>query len=63
MRSVDDFLARRTRALILNAKASTEMAPIVAELMMKELDKNKKWKTDQIDSFNKLAGKYILEVS
>jgi glycerol-3-phosphate dehydrogenase len=58
--TVDDFLARRTRALILNARAAMEMAPTVAELMMNELNKNKKWKKDQIDSFNKLAGKYIL---
>ena len=49
-----------SRALILNARTAMEMAPTVAELMMNELAKNKKWKKDQIDSFNKLAGKYIL---
>ena len=42
--TVADFLSRRSRSLLLNAKASVEMAPVVAELMMKELNKNKKWK-------------------
>jgi glycerol-3-phosphate dehydrogenase len=32
-RTVEDVLARRTRALFLNAKAATEMAPKVAKLM------------------------------
>ncbi len=36
-RTVEDFLARRTRVLFLDAKASIEMAPTVAKLMAKEL--------------------------
>ena len=36
-RTVDDVLARRTRALFLNARAAIEMAPAVARLMAAEL--------------------------
>jgi len=58
--NVEDFLSRRRRSLILNAKASTEMAPVVADIMMKELGKNRKWKKEQIENFKKLADNYIL---
>ena len=58
--TVADFLSRRSRSLLLNAKASVEMAPVVAELMMKELNKNKKWKKEQIKKYEELAGNYIL---
>ena len=37
-RSVEDVLARRTRALFLNARAAEAMAPEVARLMGEELD-------------------------
>ena len=36
-RTVEDFLARRTRALFLNARAAVAMAPRVAALMAAEL--------------------------
>ena len=36
-RSVEDVLARRTRALFLNARAAEAMAPAVARLMADEL--------------------------
>jgi glycerol-3-phosphate dehydrogenase len=36
------------------------MAPIVADIMMKELNKNNDWKENQIERFNKLAQNYIL---
>ena len=36
-RTVEDVLARRTRALFLNAPAAVEMAPEVARLMAAEL--------------------------
>src|SRR6185503_2974897 len=35
-RTVEDVLARRTRALFLNARAAVEMAPRVAELLARE---------------------------
>jgi len=60
-RNVEDFLARRTRALFLNAKASIEMAPIVAKIMAKKLGKNSKWRKHQIKEYNQLADGYILK--
>ena len=61
--NIIDFLSRRSRALLLNAKVAIEIAPVVAELMMNELNKDRKWKKEQIKSFNTLAEKYILEPS
>ena len=59
-RTVDDFLSRRTRILLLNARASVEAAEVVAELMAKELDKNKKWIKSQIDTYKLIAQHYIV---
>jgi len=57
-RTVEDFLSRRTRALLLNAHASVEMAPKVAEILARELNKNSAWKKEQIRQFNDLAKNY-----
>ena len=59
-RTVEDALARRTRALFLNAKAACEMAPRVAEVMARELSYDQTWQADQIRSFRKLAKQYML---
>jgi glycerol-3-phosphate dehydrogenase len=58
-RSVEDVLSRRTRALLLDAKASMEAAPMVAELMAKELEYNKSWETDQIRNYRDVAESYL----
>jgi glycerol-3-phosphate dehydrogenase len=60
-RTVEDVLARRTRALFLDARASLEMAPRVAEIMAGELGKGKDWIETQIAGFNALAEHYILK--
>ncbi|MFC2134185.1 FAD-dependent oxidoreductase [Bacteroidota bacterium] len=59
-RTVEDFLSRRTRALLLNARASIEIAPKVAEVMADELGKKKNWRKEQVTAFNKIAESYIL---
>ena len=59
-RTVDDFLARRTRSLVLNARAAQEMAPKVASLMAAELGRDAQWETEQIESFRKLSRLYRL---
>jgi len=59
-RTVEDVLARRTRALLLNAKASIAMAPAVAQLMADELDRDDAWVTSQIADYTTLATGYIL---
>jgi len=58
-RTVEDFLARRSRTLFLDAKASIDMAPKVAKLMAKELKKNRKWVKEQIELFNEVAKGYL----
>jgi glycerol-3-phosphate dehydrogenase len=58
--SVEDILARRTRALFLNAKAAVEMAPTVAAVMAKELNKDVAWQKRQVDLFKDLAKQYVL---
>lgn len=60
-RSVEDSLARRTRALFLNAKAAIEIAPRVAEIMAKELGEDENWIAAQIENFNRTARNYIVE--
>lgn len=57
-RTVDDVLARRTRALFLNAGAAIEMAPDVATLLAIELGRNSGWELDQIAEFNSIARHY-----
>ncbi len=57
-RTVEDVLARRTRALFLNAKAAIRMAPRMAALMARELGKNDAWQTRQVESFGEVAQNY-----
>ena len=57
--TVEDALARRTRALLLDAKAAIESAPFVAELMAKETLKDDAWIKNQIDNFNSIAKNYL----
>jgi glycerol-3-phosphate dehydrogenase len=59
-RTVDDVLARRSRSLILNARAAAEAAPIVADLMAEELGRDRGWARDQAEGFQKLAEEYVL---
>lgn len=60
-RTVEDFLARRTRALLLDAKESVKMAPMVAKIMAAELHYNETWEMDQINEYKKVAKNYILQ--
>jgi glycerol-3-phosphate dehydrogenase len=54
-RTVDDVLARRIRALFLNARAAVEMAPNVARLMAKELGRDESWQREQVAKFTAIA--------
>lgn len=58
-RTVEDVLARRTRALFLNARAAIDMAPRVAELMAKESGRDNTWQLKQVEDFGKLASGYL----
>ncbi len=57
-RTVDDVLARRTRALFLNVNAALECAPRVASLMAQELAKEASWEAEQIRAFQEVAGHF-----
>jgi len=57
--TIEDALARRTRALLLDAKAAIESASLVANMMAKEMGKNENWIKEQIDSFISVAKNYL----
>ncbi len=54
-RTVEDFLSRRTRALLLNARAAAAAAPEAARLMADELGRDEAWQRQQVESFKELA--------
>ncbi|MFZ1701636.1 MAG: glycerol-3-phosphate dehydrogenase/oxidase [Pyrinomonadaceae bacterium] len=56
--TVEDVLARRTRALFLNALAAVEVAPTVARLMAIELETDDDWINAEIRAFTQLAEGY-----
>lgn len=58
--TVEDVLSRRTRSLLLDAKASVEAAPLVAKLLAKELKKSSTWQKEQIKSYSSVAEKYLI---
>jgi glycerol-3-phosphate dehydrogenase len=60
-RTVEDVLARRTRALLLDARASTEAAPEVAALMARELGRDEAWIAAQVRAYRDLARGYVVE--
>jgi glycerol-3-phosphate dehydrogenase len=59
-RTVEDVLARRTRALFLEARAAMEMAPKVAALLARELGRDEAWRRAQVRGFHALAQGYLI---
>jgi glycerol-3-phosphate dehydrogenase len=59
-RTVEDVLARRTRALFLNARAAIEMAPETARLLSRELWQDDSWQRRQVEAFCALAEGYLV---
>ena len=60
-RTVEDVLARRTRALVLDARAALEAAPEVAALIAAELNEDAAWQERQVAAFRALAAGYLPE--
>ncbi len=60
-RTVEDVLSRRTRSLLLDARASIEAAPIVATLLAEELGHAKEWADNQVAEYTSLAQGYLIE--
>ena len=56
--TIEDVLSRRTRALLLDARAAVEVAPAVARLMVRELGRDGRWEEEQVRAFTMLAGSY-----
>lgn len=59
-RTVEDVLARRTRALLLNAKESIKIAPVIANIISKELNKSTEWQIEEVKKYNELSKNYII---
>jgi glycerol-3-phosphate dehydrogenase len=57
--TVEDFLARRSRMLFLDAAASMEAAPFVAEVMAAILQHDQSWVRQQRDAYKIIAKNYL----
>ena len=57
--TVEDVLARRTRALFLDAKIAIELAPTVAVIMAEELDRDAAWVDQSVEDFRTVAAAYL----
>jgi glycerol-3-phosphate dehydrogenase len=62
-RTVEDILSRRTRALMLDAAASIEMAPLVASLLASELGFDDKWQKNQVNDYIQIARHYLNSIT
>lgn len=55
---LEDVLSRRSRALVLNARAALDVAEPVARLMARELGRGEGWVEAEVRSFSELAATY-----
>ena len=62
-RRVEDVLSRRSRWLLLDARAAVEAAPAVACVMAAELGKDDAWVAAEIAAFTALAAGYLPPVA
>ena len=58
--TLEDMLARRSRALFLNSKETLKIAPEVAKIMAKHLNKKQDWVDDQLKAFTEVAQHYLI---
>jgi glycerol-3-phosphate dehydrogenase len=58
-RTLEDVLSRRTRSLLLDARAAREVAPEVAAIMAGELGRDAEWVRRQVEEFDALARGYL----
>ena len=58
-RTVEDILARRTRALFLDARAAIEAAPGVSSLLAGELQRSETWRAKDLQDFLEVAKGYL----
>jgi glycerol-3-phosphate dehydrogenase len=58
-RTVDDVLARRTRAIQLDARAALAMAAPVAAIMARELGRDEGWEAGQLEAFGAIVERHL----
>lgn len=56
---LEDIMARRTRALFLDARSSINIAQRVAEFMAEHMDKDEAWVEQEVKEFKELAENYL----
>lgn len=57
--TLTDLLARRTRSLLLDAKAAVEIAPRVAAILQKRMAQTDAWREEEIERFKTFARPYL----
>lgn len=57
--TVEDVLARRTRCLLLDARASADIAEDVAKILAEELGRDKAWAKAQVTEYQQLVENYL----
>ncbi len=57
--TAEDYLSRRTRHLLLDAKSAIAAAPQVAKIMAAEMNKDENWIAQQVTEFKLLAQQYL----
>ena len=62
-RTVEDVLARRCRALFLDAAAAVRMAPAVAALLAREFGEGLEWQNAQVRAFEDVAQHYSVTMT
>ena len=60
-RTIEDVLSRRTRGLLLGARASIEAAAVVADLLARELGRDEAWKKQAVADYKAVAQGYLLQ--
>ncbi|RNC83048.1 MAG: glycerol-3-phosphate dehydrogenase/oxidase [Balneola sp.] len=58
--TIDDVLSRRTRALLLDAEASVEAAPLVGRMLADEFGFDEAWVIQEVKEYEAMARNYII---
>jgi len=58
--TLEDVLARRTRAIFFDAKEARKIAPEVARLMAQYLGEDARWITRQVEEFHAFSNPYVV---
>lgn len=56
---LEDILARRSRCLFLDARATMDIAPEVAQMMAAAMGHDEAWVASEVEAFNRLAAFYL----